>query len=154
MIVNGNPLIIVYYAKNQVYRDVKKASRFGQLIDGTDYGAYAIDNNFLRDSKAFVRKKSKDSKFYFIITINNRYYGVWVDYNEGFMYISQDYDPNCPIIFSISPDDHNENTLLIRCRTSPFFKSIIEHYRIARLCFENQSIKNNMINIINKSLTY
>ena len=151
---NGNPLIIVYYAKNQVYREVKKASRFGQLIAGTDYGNYAIDNQFLRDSKAFVRKKSKGCKFYFILVLNGRRYGIWIDYKEGFMYVSQDYDPNCPIMFSINPDDHNENTLLIRCRTSPFFQSIIEHYRIARLCFENQSIKNNVMNSITKFITY
>ena len=52
------------------------------------------------------------------------------------MFISNDYDPNCPIMFSINPDDHNEKTLLIRTRSSPFFQSIIEHYRFARLCFE------------------
>lgn len=147
---NGNPLIIVYYAKNTPYREIKKASRFGQLIDGTEYGKYAIDNEFLRDSKSFIAKKSKNSKFYFILVINNKYYGVWCNYQDGFMYISNQYDPNCPVRFSINPDDHNESTLLIRCRTSPFFKSIIEHYRLARLCFENQQIKNNVMQHIVK----
>lgn len=118
----GNPLIIVNYIKNLKYREVKKQSRFGQLIDGTEYGKYAIDNEFLRDSKSFIRKKSKTSKFYFILVINGKHYGVWCDYKDGLMFISNDYDPNCPVIFSINPDDHNENTLLIRCRTSPFFK--------------------------------
>ena len=151
---NGNPLIIVYYAKNKIYREVKKESRFGQLIAGTDYGNYAIDNQFLRDSKAFIKKKTSVSKFYFILFINGKKYGIWCDYKEGFMYISNDYDPNCPIMFSINPDDHNENTLLIRCRTSPFFKSIIEHYRLAKLCFENQQIKNNVMNFINRHLTF
>lgn len=79
---NGNPLIVIYYAKNQAYRDVKKQSRFGQLIDGTDYGKYAIDNEFLRDSKAFIKKKTKLCKFYFILVINGKHYGVWSDYNE------------------------------------------------------------------------
>ena len=78
----GNPLIIVYYAKNQAYRDVKKQSRFGQLINGTDYGNYAIDNEFLRDSKAFIKKKTKNCRFYFILVINGKHYGVWSDYNE------------------------------------------------------------------------
>ena len=150
----GNPLIIVYYARDSKYREVKKATRFGQLIDGTDYGKYAIDNEWLRDSKSFVRKKSKTCKFYFILILNKKYYGIWNDYKEGIMYISNDYDPNCPIIFAINSDDHNENTLLIRCRTSPFFKSIIEHYRLARLCFENQQIKNNVMNFISNHLTY
>lgn len=151
---DGNPLIIIYYAKNQKYRDVKKASRFGQLIADTEYGKYAIDNEFLRDSKTFIRKKSKQCKFYFILVINGKHYGVWSDYKEGMIYISNDYDPNCPVKFSINHNDHDENTLLIRTRTSPFFKSIIEHYRLARLCFENQQIKNNVMEYLVKYLTY
>lgn len=151
---DGNPLIIIYYAKNQKYRDVKKASRFGQLIADTQYGKYAIDNEFLRDSKTFIRKKSKQCKFYFILVINGKHYGVWSDYKEGMIYISNDYDPNCPVKFSINHNDHDENTLLIRTRTSPFFKSIIEHYRLARLCFENQQIKNNVMEYLVKYLTY
>ena len=150
----GNPLIIVYYAKNQAYRDVKKQSRFGQLINGTDYGNYAIDNEFLRDSKAFIKKKTKNCRFYFILVINGKHYGVWSDYNEGLMFISNDFDPNCPVMFSINPDDHNEHTLLLRGRTSPFFKSIIEHFRMARLCFDNQQIKNNVMQYLVRFLTY
>lgn len=150
----GQPLIIVYYGKNLKYREVKKASRFGQLIDGTEYGEYAIDNEFLRDSKSFIRKKSKGCKFYFTLLLNGKHYGVWNNYTDGMMYISNDYDPNCPVIFSLNPNDHNENTIMIRCRTSPFFKSIIEHYRLARLCFENQQIKNNVMNCLSKFLTY
>lgn len=143
-------LIAVNYIKNLKYREVKKTTRFGKLIDGTEYGKYAIDNEFLRDSKSFIRKKTKCCKFYFILVLNGKYYGVWCDYQNGLMFISNDYDPNCPVKFSINPDDHNESTLLIRCRTSPFFKSIIEHYRLARLCFENQQIKNNVMNSIAK----
>lgn len=147
-------LILVNYIKNLKYREVKKSTRFGKLIEGTEYGKYAIDNEFLRDSKSFIKKKSKDSKFYFIIVIGGKYYGVWCDYKEGFMYISNNYDPNCPVLFSLNPDDHNETTLLIRCRTSPFFKSVIEHYRLARLCFENQSIKNVVMEILYRFITY
>ena len=136
-------LIVVNYIKNEEYRAVKKASRFGKLIEGTEYGKYAIDNEFLRDSKSFISKKPKTSKFYFILVINGKTYGIWNDYKDGMMYISEDYS-----------DDHNEQTLLIRTRTSPFFKSIIEHYRLAKLCFENQKVKNNVMNILVKYLTY
>lgn len=147
-------LIAVQYVKNLKYREVKKQTRFGKLIADTEYGKYAIDNEFLRDSKSFIKKKTNGSKFYFILCINGKNYGVWSNYNEGVIYVSNNYDPNCPVIFSINPDDHNENTLLIRCRTSPFFKSLIEHYRLARLCFENQQIKNNVMQYLVKYLTY
>ena len=147
-------LIVVNYIKNLKYREVKKSTRFGKLIDGTEYGKYAIDNEFLRDSKSFIRKKTKTCKFYYILVLNGKKYGIWCDYQNGLMFVSNDYDPNCPVLFSINPDDHNENTLMIRCRTSPFFKSLIEHYRLARLCFENQQIKNNVMMQIQKYITY
>lgn len=150
----GQPLLMVYYGKNLKYREEKKKSRFGQLIEDTKYGKYAIDNEMLRDSKAFIHKKSSNAKFYFILKLNNKNIGIWLDYQEQKMYISYDYDPLCPVIFSMTNDDHDENTLLIRCRTSPFFKSIIEYYRSARLYFENQQLKNQVMNVLVKHLTY
>ena len=150
----GQPLILVYYGKNLKYREEKKKSRFGQLIENTAYGKYAIDNEMLRDSKAFIQKKTPNSKFYFILKLNNKNIGIWLDYKEQKMFISYDYDPLCPIIFSMTNEDHDEHTLLLKCRTSTFFKSIIEYYRQARLCFENQQIKNQVMNILVKYLTY
>ncbi len=147
-------LILVNYIKNMAYREVKKNTRFGKLIEDTEYGKYAIDNQMLRDSKSFIRKKSKSCKFYFILLLNGKHFGIWCDYQEGMMYISNDYDPNCPVIFSISPDDHNEQTLLIRTRSSPFIKSVIEHYRLARLCFENQQIKNTVMEYLSRFINY
>lgn len=150
----GQPLITVYYGMNLRYRESKKSTRFGQLIADTNYGKYAIDNEMLRDSKAFLGKKTKDSKFFFVLKLNNKNIGIWIDYKLTKMFISYDYDPNCPIIFSINSQDHDENTILIRTRSSPFFKSIIDYYRSANLYFENQQIKNQVMSILIKYLTY
>ncbi|MBQ1551701.1 MAG: phage DNA encapsidation protein [Bacilli bacterium] len=147
-------LILVNYIKNEKYRDIKKKTRFGQLIKDTSYGKYAIDNEMLRDSKSFIAKKTGNAKFYFILFINGNNYGVWLDYSTQFMYISNDIDPNCPIKFSINPDDHDYDTMLIRVRSNPYFKNIIDYYRAARLCFENQKVKNTIMNIMSKYLTY
>lgn len=150
----GNPLITVYYGKNLAYREAKKSTRFGQLISDMNYGKYAIDNEFLRDSKSFIGKKTKDSKFFFILKLSNKNIGIWIDYKQTKMFLSYDYDPNCPIIFSINSEDHDENTILLRARCSPFFKSIIEYYRSANLYFENQQIKNQVMNVLVRYLTY
>lgn len=150
----GNPLLTVYYGKNLKYRETKKLTRFGQLIEGTKYGKYAIDNEFLRDSKAFLGKKTKDAKFFFILKLNNKMIGVWIDYKQTKMFLSYDYDPNCPIIFSINSEDHDEHTILIKVRTSSFFHAIIDYYRSANLYFENQQLKNQIMSVLSKYLTY
>ena len=147
-------LIVVNYIKNIKYREVKKQTKFGRLIENTEYGKYAIDNEFLRDSKYFIKKKNKNSKFFFIMKLGGKDYGVWIDYNTNSIFISNDYDPLCPVIITINPNDHNETTLLIKIRNNTFFKNLIEHYRQGLLFFENQNIKNTVLEYISKYLTY
>ena len=146
--------IAIEYIKNEKYREVKKASRFGKLIDGTKYGKYAIDNEFLMDSKAFIKKKDKNAKFYFILLLNGKSYGVWRDFKNQVMYISSDIDPNCPIKLVIHEEDHNESTILARVRSNFWFTQIKNHYRLARLYFENQTVKNIVMQELNKYLIY
>ena len=146
--------IAIEYIKNLKYREVKKASRFGKLIDGTNYGKYAIDNEFLMDSKSFIKKKDNNAKFYFILYINGNSYGIWRDFKNQIMYVSKDIDPNCPIKLALHEIDHNENTILAKVRNNFWFKQIINHYRVARLCFENQNVKNIVMQELNKYLIY
>lgn len=143
-------LIVVNYIKNLKYRETKKNTRFGKLIADTEYGEYAIDNEFLRDSKSFIKKKTGNCKFYFKLYLNNKMYGIWVDYVQQFMYVSYDYDINCPVQFSVNPEDHNESTLLLRVNKSPFIKNMFYYFEMSRLCFENQNIKNIIMNFILK----
>ena len=146
--------IAVEYIKNEKYREIKKASRFGKLIEGTKYGKYAIDNEFLTDSKAFIKKKTKEAKFYFILVVNGKEYGVWRDYKKQLIYISKDIDPNCPIRLAIHEDDHTETTIYAKVRSNFWFKQILNHYRLARLCFESQAVKNLLMSELNKYLNY
>ena len=146
--------IAIEYIKNEKYREVKKASRFGKLIDGTRYGKYAIDNEFLMDSKSFIKKKDGNARFYFILYINGNTYGIWRDFKNQLIYVSKDIDPNCPIKFAVHEEDHNESTMLAKVRSNFWFKQIINHYRLARLCFESQAVKNIFMQELNKYLIY
>ena len=142
--------ILVCKIKNLAYREYKEKTRFGQLIKGTEYGKYAIDNEWLRENKVFIEKRPEKAKFYFTLKVGNDNFGIWADYNTSKIFISRSYDPSCPIIFTLNPNDHNENTKLVSFRRSDFFKNIIEHYRMGLLCFENQKIKNLLLPLINQ----
>ena len=147
-------LILVNYIKNETYRKVKRESRFGRLIDGTEYGKYAIDNEWLRDSKAFISKRTQQAKPFATIKISGKTYGIWRDFKEVMIFISKDYEPSNPCKFAFNEYDHNETTTLIRVRHNTWMQTIIEAYRMGRLFFENQKIKNDFMNVLNKFLAY
>lgn len=143
-------LILVNYIKNEEYRKAKKETRFGKLIEGTNYGLYAIDNQMLRDTNTFIKKKTSNSKFLFIISINNNEYGVWKDFNEQFMYVSKDLNPNCKIKIATKTEDHQESTLLLSKQKNKWLIALTEHYKLGKLAFENQQIKNELMEVIKK----
>ena len=48
--------------------------------------------------------------------------------------------------------DHDENTILDSAKRSPWFRVVIENYKIGNLYFEDQNIKNEFLTILSKSL--
>lgn len=143
-------IILINYIKNEAYREVKRESRFGKLIDGTKYGSYAIDNEFLKDNNNFIKKKSSKSKFFFNLILNGHTYGVWLDYNSNDMYISKHFNSNHPVSITFNYKDHSENTIMLKSK-SVFYQNLINHYEKGFLYFENQQIKSDVTKLIHRT---
>lgn len=122
------------------YAELKKQTRFGKMIEGTDYGRYAIDNEFLRDSTDFVEKKTQTSQNIFNFMYKTKTYGVWYDSNTGKFYVSAKYDGN-RYTFAFFSDDQKPNITLLKGRHKPqFVEMFIDAYRNGQLFFENEFI--------------
>lgn len=147
-----NGLIVVNYATNADYVEAKKITKFGQLIAGTHYSDYAISNDWLSDDEAFIEKKVGYCKNVSVVKLNGKMYGIWRSTENKRYYISEDYDPCNICIMSLDKADHDEETVLLSARTNPFFKFVIENFRVGNVRFENINIKNEFLNIINKAL--
>lgn len=142
-----NNTIVVHYIKNEKYRQAKRESEFGQLVAGTEYEQFAIENKFTKDNYTFIQKKNPKAKLFCNIIINNMFYGVWIYKNE--MYISKKYNPNYGINLTFDYNLHNEKTLLLKSR-SVFIENIANHYRTANLFFEDLHIKTDIIDLLRR----
>ena len=135
--------IAVEIFKDETFIQEKKKTKFGQIIDGTPYGDYAMENEFINDNNDFIEKRSKNSKFQCCIFFNNRYIGFWYDFSEGKIYASERYDPDTSFMFSITTKDFKPNMLLINnAKKSYYLSNIINAFQKGYLYFENQQIKN------------
>lgn len=145
--------ILVWYMKNQKYRDYKKSTRMGKLIKGTDFEDYSINNIFTDNDSTFIQKKSSSSKFKFSFYIHNTLYGVWFDNKNNLIYISYDYDPTSPFIFSTSLANHNDNTTYLSPNKKyKCWKVLLDNFKLGNVRFENLQIKINSINLFKKLL--
>lgn len=136
-------LILLQYMKNEEYRQVKRETKFGKLIAGTSFEDYAINNKALNNNKNFLRKKQGTAKFSFAFIFNNETFGVWVDYNQGLVFVSSDFEKNTPFLFATTLEDHSPNTLLLSSvKHYNCWKVFITAFRQGNIRFENMKIKN------------
>lgn len=135
--------LLLQLVQNEEFIKERKKTRFGKMIEGTEFAEYAIENKFTNDNKSFIMKKTEKAQYYFTFLYQGVNYGVWIDHTQGKMFVSENIDPSCVVVFSLTVDDHKPNTMLIgNLNKSPFFKNFIENYKQGNVYFESQKIKN------------
>ena len=144
-------LILVQYMYNKEYREAKAQTKFGKLTEGTEYSKYANENNFRLDNKNFIEKKKGSSRCSFGIKYKDVLYGVWFDYNEGKIFVSNDI--NTTQIFACTLNDHTPNNMLLSAiKDYNSWKTFIKNYKLGNVYYENIKIKNQIQELIRISL--
>ena len=146
-------LIVVNYIKNLKYREAKRNSKFGKLIDNTAFGAYLIDNQMLRDNEHFIAKKPANAKYYGMLIVNGNELGIWTC-SDGYLYISSKYDPNSPSKFVCDFNDHTEQTIFLNARDNMYLRICVSAYKQGIIRFDNVKLKNNLVPLLNKCIAF
>jgi len=143
--------ILVEIPESYDFAEERKKTRFGRLIDGTEYGEMALDNEFVNDSETFIEKRSKESKYQFSIVYKGLTMGIWVDVRKGLMYLSTEHDPSSKYVFALTTDDLNENTMLMtNWRNNYYLFKLVRAFLNGYLRFDNQIIRTVAYEMFNK----
>lgn len=135
--------ILVEDVRNATFIDKKRNTEFGQLVAGTKYADYSIDNSFLLDDDTFIEKKAGNARYYFTFIYKDRKYGVWWALNQGRMWVSNDIDPSYPLVYSLTMSDHQPNTVFQKTyKNKGHFKTFIECFKTGNVYFETMDVKN------------
>lgn len=145
--------ILVHYAKNEAYREKKKQTMFGKLVENTDYGRTIIENKDMSMNNMFVSKRPEGSTFQALLIINGFKIGVWYA-KDLHLYLSEKYDPNTNKKFALNFNDHTENTIFMSARENAYLAMCVHAYRFGWLKFENEKVKANAISLLNKCIRW
>lgn len=122
---------------------MKKKTRFGELVKGTRYGDYAIENKALLDNDTFLGEKTVKAEFMLGMKYNGTMYGFWVDYDVGLIFVNKQYDPSSYSLYCLTKEDHEANLLLIKSLgDSKRVQRIVYAFRNGLLRFSDMQVKN------------
>lgn len=146
--------ILLQFATDSEFRKEREQTLIGKLAKGTPYESYAMHNQILDKNNDFIEKKKGSSFFSFAFIYKDEYYGVWNDFKESKIYISKDYDPSSPYIYSTTTSDFRPNTLLIKSASKyRHWKFLLDNYKQGLVFYENQKIKKYAQDVLRMFLT-
>ena len=142
-------LILVQYMNNEEFRKERKETLIGKLMEGTLYENYALKNEILDKNNDFIERKTGSSKFSFAFIYNKETFGVWSDFKNGKVYVSEDYLDNSFNIFTLTLKDSKPNVMMISALARyDFWKQFLKNFKYGIVYYENQKIKHIVYEII------
>lgn len=142
--------IAVERLHEQKFIDQVDKTRFGQLVKGTAYYDYAVNNEFTDNTQDFIFKKSSNAKIHSCFKFDQHTFAVWCDYELGCMFVNLK-PPKDAKIFALTKSDFQPNLIMID-RSSNMLKGISRLYMQGSLFFENVKTRElfyNMLDFLN-----
>lgn len=137
--------ILIQLVDNPEYKDASSSTRFGKIIQGTDYAKYSIDNEFLRDTDTFVSKMPAGLNCRAILLVDGVKLGVYTKLEDW--WISESYDDTCQARVAVKISEHNEDTTLKLYQYNRIFmEELQQRYYRGMLRFSSIKAKNLIAN--------
>lgn len=141
--------ISVELIQSQEYVQHVSQTKFGQLIAGTEYGDYNMQNKFLLDTDSFIDTMPTGAAYICTFIIKNREIGFYVSPENTTWYLSEKVDKTCRRKFALVFSEHDQNTILAQ-RQNPHIRQMLETYCQGNLRFTNQEVKNICTDILRR----
>lgn len=127
----------------------QKTSGFNRAFAGNKYVAYASENVYLNDNKAFVEKPEGNSRYLATLKYKGKDYGIREYAENGFIYCDTSADSTFKYKITVTTDDHDINYVMLK--RNDLFLSQLRYY-FERGCFRFKDL--NCKEAVLKSLSY
>lgn len=123
------------------FKQFRKKSRFGLLIENTEYGKYSIDNESLEDLPEFIARKSAKSVPMFNVRHAGKNYSVWSGRYDGNIYAEEG---GVDGYQTVSVDEKGVNLLTVsgfRNRWNGLYSAYVQGLITNRIFYKNNKVQ-------------
>lgn len=119
----------------------KSKSKFLKMLEGTQYGSYANEGNYIYDNYSFISPMTGNTNYVFTMDYDGKSFGVYTANRDGLIYISDKIDPSCPIAYALTKNDHTENTMLTKSKNIACLNWLSRNYKLGNVRFISMEVK-------------
>lgn len=138
----GSKTLLVHFVKPDEKRSefMKNETAAGKILSHSKVSVSNFDNKFLDANDDFIASKTKNAKFYMGFVFKSKTFGVWIDRNEGLLYVNEKIVKNSPYIYSLTTSDSRINLINLK-KSSRVFRDLVELYYAGCIRYETIELR-------------
>lgn len=134
--------ILLELVESPVYQSEAANTRFGKIISGTDYGKYAINNEFLRDTDVFIEKMPGPGQCLINLVAEGVTFGVYGYKENKMIYVTEKPDSSKETV-ALDLSSHQSESVLAKSNfASPAVGIIKQEFYLGKVRFTTMKAKN------------
>lgn len=137
----GMPYIAVHLPEAADFKNSVYETRFGKFIQGTEFGDYAVENNFDDAHDSLVDIKPSTAKHQYNLETKRGNMSVWYDRASGEYYIQKRLPKDSPLNLTLLPEKMAEGKTLVT-----FNDKLMQYLRASfnngRVTFDSPTTRN------------
>lgn len=137
--------IAIDIVDDETFSDQVKATRFGKFVESTEFGDYAIMNQFHDNDNRLLGKKASSAIYMLSLKVPNGEFSVWHDFKANEFHCQQ-HQPAKPLWHTTDPTRVADDCLLID-RKNRLFDIMRRAFRQGRMYFDSPVSRNALTDI-------
>lgn len=120
----------------------------GRMMKGTQEAETIAQNKFKNADSDFIASKTSGAKFSFGVIYRSHKFGIWLDWEEGYYYVTSKIPKNTKEpIYALTRDDNKANLIAAK-RSEYTLKTFVELYYAGVVKYENVALQNNFLDAL------
>ena len=138
----GSKTLLLHFVHPQNERSqyMKKRTTAGRILANSKIAASNFDNKFLDANDDFIASKTKNAKFYMGFVFKNKRFGVWIDRNEGLLYVNEKIVKDSRYVYSLTTSDSKINLINLK-KSSRVFRDLVDLYYAGCIRYETIELR-------------
>ena len=138
-------LYLLHYVEPDEYTDAMLDNTIaGRMIKGTSAEASTFRNVFDQNDDRFIARKSSDAVYEFGFEYDGARFGVWMDYESGYAYITGKVISD-RLNFALTDSERKISQIQIK-RSNPYMQNLLQLYELGYCRFDSPKIRECFIN--------
>lgn len=131
------------------FREKKTETKFGKIVQGTEFSDMAIGNQFADAHESFIEKKHPKSNFRFSITYKGQELGIWSSVDTGLIYVNRQVQKSRGRNYALTTEEHRPNMILLdNYRNSNHLSMLKKAFTHGYLMFSDIEVRSVMYDVL------